>query len=910
MLIEMALKHHKIAFHIFSSSDAEGVADKQAEMDAAVAEIAGRSKCKVNTTVSEWDGLDIDALTPRLRGCNLIMLYPEEVEGDGEDSVLELWLHRVGGALQARKEKTKWWTPPKLMVLPRSGDNIGTLIAASEEYPLLQMDVGSPDAFHDLYVSRKMITHAWKLVDPGLVQQELKAYAMMDALLSDAVSLEMTSREGLMAEACESWLDIYREALHRGWMLLAYVMPERGADAASDPFLVLEHLFPLDRLYEGSRMHLLAGAEVMEMDAPTHVDQLLFVRRGVLNEEEAPAGAASAAKTPAAKKPAAAKKTAAKATEKPAAKAAPTGASSGANSPVAGKATVAKAAVKAPVVAKPAPTKVAAVTPDAAATAPAVVKAPTAAQAIEVVDGAEWPSRSDARLLRVLTEQVSEALTMLQQSSESGLMKLMGLLEQAPGEGVEAQVMDALGSLQNLDRVGQWVGNVRSVLAEWGEGVPPIRGEAGWTAALANRYVMQEERDVLARVLDTPVTAGAVSTAKSVAEPLAKAETEAPVVAEVASAEVVATAEKATPVEETPIVAQAAPTKVAAVSPEAVEPAPVVVKEPVASQVIEVVDAAEWPSRSDARLLRVLAEQVSEALTMLQQSSESGLMKLMGLLEQAPGEGVEAQVMDALGSLQNLDRVGQWVGNVRSVLAEWGEGVPPIRGEAGWTAALANRYVMQEERDVLARVLDTPVTAGAVSSAKSVAEPVAKAESEVPVAAEVSEVEVEAPEVEATAEETPVVAQAASVEAPLVEETAIKVEAPAAAESAAPIQVNIIGEWPQQADQRLLRILARQVDEAVVMLQQSSEASLMKLMALLESAPGEGVEAQIMDGLSSLQNIDRVVQWLTNVRSCLDDWQGAIQPCDGDTPWSTAMMARCVMEEERAVIRALLGDDG
>ncbi|MDX8409915.1 MAG: hypothetical protein R8J84_07760, partial [Mariprofundales bacterium] len=912
MLIEMALKHHKIAFHIFSRSDAEGVAEKQVEMDAAVVEVAQRSKCKVNTTVSEWDGLNIEELTPRLRGCNLIMLYPEEVEGDGEDSVLELWLHRVGGSLQARKEKTKWWTPPKLMVLPRSSGNIGTLIAASEEYPLLQMDVGSPDAFHDLYVSRKMITHAWKLVDPNLVKQELKAYAMMDLLLSDAVALEMTSREGLLAEACESWLDIYREALHRGWMLLAYVMPEKGKDAPSDPFLVLEHLFPLDRLYEGSRMHVLAGAEVMEMDVPTHVDQLLFVRRGVLSEEEAPEkSAASGSKAAPAKKPvasAAGAASAAKKTVKAAtAKAPPPSVKSAspAKPPVVAKAAPAKEVPAAPVATKAAPV----------VTAAPVVKPIAAAQAVEVVDGAEWPSQSDVRLLRVLSAQVAEALTMLQQSSESGLMKLMALLESAPGEVVEAQVMEALGSLQNLDRVGQWVGNVRSVLDDWGQGVQPIGGDAGWITALTNRYVMQEERDVLARVLDAPAAvAGAVaaSAAKTVAELVVEPVVDTPVAA-APIAEEAALAEA--PPADVPIVEEAV-----AAAPSAIEIPPTVRPE---MHSVEVVDGAEWPSQSDVRLLRVLSAQVAEALTMLQQSSESGLMKLMGLLESAPGEVVEAQVMEALGSLQNLDRVGQWVGNVRSVLDDWGQGVQPIHGEAGWTAALASRYVMQEERDVLARVLDAPVAvvgaaAAAASAAKAVAEkPVAQPELDPPTVADTAPAEMSpaaevVPVAEAApAEEEPLMAQVALIEeAQAEEEASIKVEDTPLAEPVATIQVNIVGEWPQQADQRLLRILARQVDEAVVMLQQSSEASLMKLMTLLESAPGEVVEAQIMDGLGSLQNIDRVVQWLTNVRSCLDDWQRGVEPCDGATPWSEAMMARCVMEEERIVILALLGDDG
>ncbi|RMH52544.1 MAG: hypothetical protein D6682_01665, partial [Zetaproteobacteria bacterium] len=457
MLVEMALKHHKIAFHLFTVDDADGVAAKQALLAGAVEEASTRSNCKITYSVNAWDGLDIDALTPRLRGCKLIMLYPEERRGgDSEDSVLELWLHRVGASLQARKEKTKWWTPPKLMILPRSKANIGTLIAAGADYPLIPMDVGSPDAFHDLYIARKMITHAWKPIDPALVVQELKCYEMIELLLSDAVVLEMTGTGELLAGPCESWRDIYREGIHRGWSLVGYVMPERPKDAPVDPYQLLEELFPLNRSYDGSRMHLLAGALPMEMDLPHRTDQLLFIRRGVIEQH---AGGKKAAGKPAAgaKKPAATRAAAAPATAATKAKDAPAAAARSttrpapaAPKPAADAApTTAKTTSPAPSAAKPAhapaqPQQAAAPPPKQA---PAQPQQAATTGAVRVDDPGTWPKQSDARLLAVLAEQCREAQQLLQQSSEAALVKLMGLLEQAPGEAVEGHIMAGLERL-------------------------------------------------------------------------------------------------------------------------------------------------------------------------------------------------------------------------------------------------------------------------------------------------------------------------------------------------------------------------------------------------------------------------------------------------------------------------------
>jgi len=707
MLTEMALKHHKIAFHVLSVGSVEGVGEKQQLLDDAIADVAARSKCKINASVSEWDGFDIDALTPKLRGCKLIMLYPEETVGDGEDSVLELWLHRVGEVLQARKEKTKWWTPPKLMVLPRMGENIGALIKASLEYPLLQMDVGSPDAFHDLYVSRKMITHAWKLVDPHLVQQELKSYAFLELLLSDAVVLEMTSAEGLLLEGCESWYDIYREAMRRGWSLVGYVMPERGKDAPIDPFQVLERVFPLDRSYEGSRMHMLAGALVMEMDAPAKVDQLLFVRRGVLEEHGEKKG------KPAAKVAAKPKKVV-----KPAVTPAKAGVQSAKPAEVVVSASPPSGSQVKPGMTKPAAVAKPAVTPaqagvQSAKPAEVVVSAspPSGSQvkpgmtgqaAVVVVDSGDWPKQSDLRLLQVLAEQIRESVVLLQSSSEAGLMKLMGLLESAPGEAVEGRVMDALGSLQNLDRVSQWVNNVTSTLEDWGKGVTPISGDAGWMQALANRYVMEEERAVLQRIMDMPIPVAQAVVAQSAAAPVAAVEE--PVAVEVESVEVAVTeSEVAVEQEEAPVEAVVeAPIEKPA--EEIAVPDAVVVESALPEVTVTLV--GDWPKEADSRLLKIFSRQVDAAIVMLQESSEGSLMKLMTLLDQAPGDSVEGHVMDALGSLQNIDRVVQWLTNVRSCLHDWDENIASASGETPWREAMLARCVMEEEREVIRTLLD------------------------------------------------------------------------------------------------------------------------------------------------------------------------------------------------------------
>ncbi|RMH50292.1 MAG: hypothetical protein D6682_07215 [Zetaproteobacteria bacterium] len=108
---------------------------------------------------------------------------------------------------------------------------------------------------------------------------------------------------------------------------------------------------------------------------------------------------------------------------------------------------------------------------------------------------------------------------------------------------------------------------------------------------------------------------------------------------------------------------------------------------------------------ADRRLLRVLAGQLEGALNLLKESSEDGLIKLSGALDEQPGEAVEFQIMEALTDLQNIDRVSQRLHNVRSCLADWAEHASAPEGEAPWKDVVAARYVMEEEREVLRREL-------------------------------------------------------------------------------------------------------------------------------------------------------------------------------------------------------------
>ncbi|MDX8407404.1 MAG: hypothetical protein R8L58_03350, partial [Mariprofundaceae bacterium] len=110
--------------------------------------------------------------------------------------------------------------------------------------------------------------------------------------------------------------------------------------------------------------------------------------------------------------------------------------------------------------------------------------------------------------------------------------------------------------------------------------------------------------------------------------------------------------------------------------------------------------------------------------------------------------------------------------------------------------------------------------------------------------------------------------------------------------------------WPKVADPRLLRVLTRQVEGALQLLNESTENGLIKISEVLEKEAGTEIEGDIMDALTELQNIDRVMQRLHNVRSCLDEWSQAVKDVDAGEPgWQQSVADRYVMEEERLVLR-------
>jgi len=112
-----------------------------------------------------------------------------------------------------------------------------------------------------------------------------------------------------------------------------------------------------------------------------------------------------------------------------------------------------------------------------------------------------------------------------------------------------------------------------------------------------------------------------------------------------------------------------------------------------------------WPQTADKRLLKVLAGQLEGALLLLKNSSEDGLIKLSGALDEQPGEAVEFQIMEALTDLQNIDRVSQRLNNVRTCLGDWSETAADSSGDPLWKDVVSKRYVMEEEREVLRKEL-------------------------------------------------------------------------------------------------------------------------------------------------------------------------------------------------------------
>jgi len=466
MIEEMALKHHKLTVHLFSTGDVDVLATQLRLLKDAAVRAAEQCNCELKVSVNPWDGIDSEGWVALLRGCKVMMFYPEEREGSSEDSLLELWFHEVARVLTARKEQVKWWTPPKLMVLPRDGDHVADFELAGSHYPLLEVDVGSPDTFHDVFMARQLLTQCRRHLRPEEGLQDEKSYAFIDAMLGDAVLVEDVPTTRLVElSAGMDWLPIYRDALARGWMLMAYVMPEIHEDGSS-LFGVLNHAFPQPQDETGSRMHLLAGIPVMEMDVPAQTLTLLFCRRGVL-------GHASTQDDMAFEEPLVDQLMSDEGIDEAAPEKAVAGSieehvDDGDNDD--------------------------AVEPELEERGMAVQ---SEVREGEVMNDSVWPQQADKRLLRVLQKQVEGSLELLSESSEDGLMKLTEILDMGVSEEVEEAIMAALTDLQNIDRVSQRMTNVKSCLDDWANHAPEAGRSALWEEEVAKRYVMEEERMVL-----------------------------------------------------------------------------------------------------------------------------------------------------------------------------------------------------------------------------------------------------------------------------------------------------------------------------------------------------------------------------------------------------------------------------
>jgi len=692
MVEEMALKHHKLSVHVFSTADEAALTRANRQLHDVAQGAAGH--CDLSASVHAWDGMDTEPLVAQLRGCKVMMLYPEDRDDDSEDSMLELWYHEVARMLAARKAKAKWWTPPKLMVLPRQGEHVGGFVQASCDYPGLETHVGSPDAFHDVFMARRLLNEACRHFDADASAQQDKVFRFVDAMLGDTVLVESVSSERLLDESHHAgavdWPAVYRESLRRGWLLVGYLMPPvefQGINA----YDTLNTAFPLTQKEHVTGMHLLAGVAASDMDLPQESAELLFCRRGVLAQQDKPKAAKKekakpVEKTPAVQQPIAAKKDA-ETNEKPAEK-------------------------------KP----IAVATQDSSLQAVSVEAVVTTEVMAEVMDEAVWPQQADKRLLGVLQAQMDGSVQMLESSSEAGLEKLMGILDMDVGAEVEAKIMAALTDLQHIDRVSQRMKNVAYVLQDWGAATPDSDRSPGWKETVHKRYVMEEERQALKDTLSSvaaiavtdekqPVATEDAVTVEEVVEAAGEAVTEEAVTEEAVTEEAVteeAVTEEA--VTEEAVTEEAVTEETIDEVEEVVAVSEVVsasadlggASAPVTEQVLEgeVMADAVWPKVADKRLIKVLEKQVDGSVQLLEQSAEDGLIKLTEILDMGVSSEVEDRIMAALTDLQNIDRVSQRMNNVKSCLQDWGKAAPDAP-PAVWKEAVEKRYVMEEERQAL-----------------------------------------------------------------------------------------------------------------------------------------------------------------------------------------------------------------
>lgn len=118
-------------------------------------------------------------------------------------------------------------------------------------------------------------------------------------------------------------------------------------------------------------------------------------------------------------------------------------------------------------------------------------------------------------------------------------------------------------------------------------------------------------------------------------------------------------------------------------------------------------EADSWPIVSDSRLLAILQAQVTGALQDLNYCTDDGLEHLAKIIKMQPDSDLSNLVLAALTDLQRIDRVIQRLQNIANSLDEWRQslGSPPL-GRPTWLDSLTGRYVMPEEREVVAGVLN------------------------------------------------------------------------------------------------------------------------------------------------------------------------------------------------------------
>jgi len=502
MIEEMAAKHHKLIINVLSPASELQRGYHQMRLDTVCERVKKNSKCELKVKIYPWDGIDVAEITPMLRGCKVVMLYPVECEDDSEDSLLEMWYHSLARLLSARKAEVKWWTPPKIMILPRNRSNSETFVKSTENYPLLKIDVGSPDSFHDVYMARKILSFANRNTNPGEFEQESKTYEFMNMLLSDAVIIESSSSQSLLDESDATWEEVYREGMRRGWVPLAYGL-EVSNSMHRDFYRIVDQLFPIERNVAGDQLHLLAGTLIDEFEMPASSSVTLFCRRGILLKEEEEIVAEEVVAEEAVAEEVVAEEVVAEEVVAEEVVAEEVVAEEVVAEEVVAEEAVAEEAVAEEAVAEEA-------VAEEAVAEEAVAEEVVAEEAVaeerglttkalegEVMD-VIWPKVADPRLLRVMTRQIEGSLQLLNESTENGLMKLSEVLEKNAGTEIEEDIMMALTELQNIDRVMQRLNNVRSCLDEWSQEVKDQDvGDANWKDSVSARYVMEEERLVL-----------------------------------------------------------------------------------------------------------------------------------------------------------------------------------------------------------------------------------------------------------------------------------------------------------------------------------------------------------------------------------------------------------------------------